>query len=791
MSKASATNSSVRLKRDHQNSLAEESTVSSLPIKKQKQQHNTTVADKEARNRYSNGSSSSTFMPTNSTKKLVIKNLKSAPLVPPPDYFDKIWPLLKQALEAILNGTTSPTNEEQLYRHINHLCTTSSNDANPSSNLLYENLRKILDEHIQTLVPLLLSEPNDSLDYLRTLNTVWNDHMSLIRQLFIVLDRTYVLHAAVPSIWELSQDLFRRHIMQNMKISNRCINGLLKLIEQERRSETVDRSLIKSLIRMLIDLHLYRKDFEPVFLRTTEQLYHNEGRQLIQTLELSQYLTHVERRLREEQTRITHYIDQSTKVQLVHLVETNLITLHIKGMLSKGFDTLIDENRYGSITLMYELILRVGQTGILELREAFGNYIKKHGRALVVDSEKDEKMVDELLEFKEKLDQFLLECFHNNEKFSNTLKDSFEHFLNQRSNKPAELIAKAVDARLRTGNKEASEEELEKILDKLLVLFRFIHGKDVFEAFYKKDLAKRLLVGKSASVDAEKSMLLKLKHECGNVFTSKLEGMFKDMELSKDIMSAFEQHMHGRETPGNINMYVSILTMGFWPTYQPVTAILPPELCRLQEIFAKFYLSKHTGRKLHWQYSLDHCLLKGWLKDKMPKEFQVSLFQALVLLLFNQHLELNYNDIKEQTKLQEAELHRTLQSLACGKIRLLNKKPLTKEINSNDQFTLNTSFEHKLIRIKINQVQLKETQEENSSTTQRVVQDRHYQIDAAVVRIMKTRKTLPHAQLMSEVFAQLKFPISTSTVKTRIESLLEREYMKRSADNANVYEYIA
>ena len=69
----------------------------------------------------------------------------------------------------------------------------------------------------------------------------------------------------------------------------------------------------------------------------------------------------------------------------------------------------------------------------------------------------------------------------------------------------------------------------------------FFIGKDVFEAFYKKDLAKRLLVGKSASVDAEKSMLSKLKQECGGVFTLKLEGMFKDMELSKDIMAAFDQ----------------------------------------------------------------------------------------------------------------------------------------------------------------------------------------------------------------------------------------------------------
>lgn len=95
--------------------------------------------------------------------------------------------------------------------------------------------------------------------------------------------------------------------------------------------------------------------------------------------------------------------------------------------------------------------------------------------------------------------------------------------------------------KLRAGNKEATEEELERLLDKIMVLFRFIHGKDVFEAFYKKDLAKRLLVGKSASVDAEKSMLSKLKQECGGGFTCKLEGMFKDMELSKDINITYKQ----------------------------------------------------------------------------------------------------------------------------------------------------------------------------------------------------------------------------------------------------------
>ena len=67
-----------------------------------------------------------------------------------------------------------------------------------------------------------------------------------------------------------------------------------------------------------------------------------------------------------------------------------------------------------------------------------------------------------------------------------------------------------------------------------------LQGKDVFEAFYKKDLAKRLLLGRSASTDAEKNMITKLKTECGSQFTNKLEGMFKDVDLSRDIMMSFK-----------------------------------------------------------------------------------------------------------------------------------------------------------------------------------------------------------------------------------------------------------
>ena len=58
---------------------------------------------------------------------------------------------------------------------------------------------------------------------------------------------------------------------------------------------------------------------------------------------------------------------------------------------------------------------------------------------------------------------------------------------------------------------------------------------------------------------------------------------------------------------------------------------------------------------------------------------------------------------------EDKELRRTLQSLACGKIRVLKKEPKGKDIMDGDRFTFVDDFSHKLTRIKINQVMMKET----------------------------------------------------------------------------------
>jgi cullin-4 len=335
--------------------------------------------------------------------------------------------------------------------------------------------------------------------------------------------------------------------------------------------------------------------------------------------------------------------------------------------------------------------------------------------------------------------------------------------------------AKDRDAAEKQGQASTGDEdaELDRQLEQGLELFRFIEGKDVFEAFYKKDLARRLLMARSASQDAERNMLAKLKVECGFSFTHNLEQMFKDQELAHDEMVAYKESL-SNASKATLDLQVNVLSAAAWPTYPDVKVNLPAEVARHIEKYDRFYKHKHTGRRLTWKHALAHSIVRAQFK-KSSKELLVSAFQAIVLVLFNDvetDGHLSYTDIASATSLVDAELQRTLQSLACAKFRILTKHPKGREVNPTDTFTVNMNFTDPKYRIKINQIQLKETKEENKETHERVYQDRQYETQAAIVRIMKSRKAMAHSQLVAEVIEQTRKrgSVEMGEIKKNIES---------------------
>jgi cullin-4 len=579
------------------------------------------------------------------------------------------------------------------------------------------------------------------------------------------------------------------------------------LVQYDRagQEELFDATLLRDSILMLHIFGVYGKSYEPAFLKQSADYFSTFAQERSNSA-LKNYIFAVHNLLAREALRAdTYNFDSTTKRSLLDSAHLFLIEKKSATLLDpKGLATLIQDNALDSMKALYGLLSlsRIQQ----KLKEPFETYIKKAGASIVRDKEKADEMVIRLLELKKSLDKIIRDAFDKDETFSYSLREAFGNFINDKKNtlaygtsnsKVGEMIAKYIDSLLRGGlkavprslasdakDRDAAEKqghastgdedaELDRQLEQGLELFRFIEGKDVFEAFYKKDLARRLLMARSASQDAERNMLAKLKIECGFAFTHNLEQMFKDQEIARDEMVAYKQSL-SNTSKTTMDLQVSVLSAAAWPTYPDVTVKLPSEVAKHLEKYDRHYKNKHTGRRLTWKHALAHSVVKAHFK-KGWKELLVSAFQAIVLVLFNDIEEdgnLSYKDIQESTGLVDAELERTLQSLACAKFRVLTKHPRGRDVNHDDTFTVNMGFMEPKYRIKINQIQLKETKEENQETHERVHQDRQYETQAAIVRIMKSRKSMTHANLIAEVIEQTKKrgAIELSEIKQNIDS---------------------
>ncbi|CAK7564742.1 MAG: Serine/threonine-protein kinase tel1 [Sporothrix epigloea] len=624
-------------------------------------------------------------------------------------------------------------------------------------------------------------------------------------------------------------------------IGQKLLAAMCELVDQDRRNDTAfDASLLRNTVSMLHIFNVYGMYFEPLFLRSSEAFAHDfvqECATANSSMGLRPYISACETLITRESVRCNAFnLDSSTKIQLLHMLERVLIVERSTKLLeAASLAALIEANDVAAVKTLYSLL----QLPRLHkrLRSPWEKYIEDTGLAIVTDTARGDEMVVRLLLLRRTLEVMVRDAFGRDDFFTHGMRDAFKRFINDGSvgkawgsstgaSKVGEMIAKHLDLLLRGGLKtlpptllsdskdildadrsgQAStgdeDAELDRQLDQGLELFRFIEGKDVFEAFYKKDLARRLLMGRSASQDTERNMLSKLKTECGSSLTHNLEQMFRDQELSRDEMAAYRQWLQGRggdhssssSSNNAVDLQVSVLSAAAWPSYPDTALNLPPAVLAQVNLFDKYYKTKHTGRRLTWTHTLGHCLVKARF-NRGVKELMVSSFQAAVLLLFNQVEDdteskgvLSYAQIGQATALAGADLDRTLQSLACGKVRVLTKHPKGRDVGVNDTFTVNKAFTDPKFRIKINQIQLKETKEENAATYERVSADRQFETQAAIVRIMKSRKSLAHAQLVAEVISQTKSrgALDPVDIKQNIEKLIEKDYLERE-DGKYVY----
>ena len=689
---------------------------------------------------------------------------------------------------------------------------------------LYNGLRECLSAHLESVAQGISECSNEF--FLKTIEQRWKDYtksVQAIRDILMYMDRTYVQQHHKTPVHDLAMNLWRDIVIRHPVILPRLLGKILDDVHKERTGEAIERELIKSITRMFVDLGsaVYEHDFEIRFLQSTASFYRDESRKFLATSDCPEYLKKAEGRLNEEVARCVAYLDPSSSIKITSVVDREMIREHMKALVNmdSGFVAMMrDEVKYDDLSRMYSLFKR-GSEGIMYLRDVMGKFISDCGRELVTEHERPSlsaagagpeaaaaasgsaspvEFVQKLLDLKDKFESIIVRSFNNDKRFVHAQSQAFESFVNMNP-RSSEYLSLYVDDKLRKGLKGLAEEDIDTLLDKIMALFRFLQEKDVFEKYYKQHLAKRLLSGSSFSDDAERSLIVKLKTECGYHFTSKLESMFTDMKTSADTMVTFKAQAaeQEREQEG-VDISVLVLTTGAWPMQSNAErCILPREVEQSCSRFKEFYLSTHTGRRLTWQLSMGSALLKARFggAGSEEKQLSVSTYQMCILHLFNSKDTMTYHEIQEATDIPAQELKRNLQSLACvrGK-NVLRKEPMSRDISEDDIFHFNDRFTSKFTRVKIGTVAgQKETEPEKQETRERVEADRKPQIEAAIVRIMKSRRALDHNNLITEVTQQLRhrFLPNPSVIKKRVESLIEREFIERDQSNRKLYRYLA
>jgi len=628
-------------------------------------------------------------------------------------------------------------------------------------------------------------------------------------------------------------------------LHDQVTSAILRLIERERNGETIDTALVSSVINCYIELgfdehrdythgtptvpndatpgrlSVYKDKFEREFLIATEEYYTREAANFLAENSGTEYIKKAEVRLSEESTRVKMYLHESTSEPLAKKCEDIWIKKHMDVFHTEFLNILqadkcgeeFLESRRQDLGRLFQLASRIPD-GVTSLREVLENHITEQGRH-AIEGIKDTAATDPklyvttILNVHKKYTRLIQEAFASEPGFVATLDKACVKVINKNavtemgdntSTKSPELLAKYCDMLLKKSSKNPEEVELEEALTQVMIVFKYIEDKDVFQKFYSRFLAKRLVGHLSASDDAEASMISKLKSACGFEYTSKLQRMFQDVGLSRDLNDNFRRHLESSNTSCDIDFSVQVLSSGSWPFQPSAPFTLPMELERAVTKFTNFYGKQHTGKKLHWLWQNS----KGELAFRPGKggvyTLQASTFQMAVLLQFNSTDSFTVGQLQENTQLDKSILQQVLQILL--KVRLLDSDAVKvddiddeetrKKLSESLTVRINKEYKNKKFRVNINVPMKGEVRAEADKTHRDVEEDRKMVIQAAIVRIMKARKKLKHQQLLAEVFDQLKarFKPAVPVIKKCIDMLIEKEYLERASE-PGTYNYLA
>ncbi|KAM9918695.1 hypothetical protein OXX59_008476 [Metschnikowia pulcherrima] len=336
-------------------------------------------------------------------------------------------------------------------------------------------------------------------------------------------------------------------------------------------------------------------------------------------------------------------------------------------------------------------------------------------------------------------------------------------------------LSRFCDTAMKQTNK--SNEIISDLKDKMLIIFKLISDKLAFISVYERDLSKRILMSKNFDSTAEEQIVDAIESVLGETEVNiRLRVMLRDYVESKASYSHVKLP-NAQET----DFSALVLEKKIWPDVPGFSedVCLPQALKSILKDFEVLFGSNEKRKVLDWKSFMLHQITFTAHFAAGPKELEVNLSQAVVLMLFEESDVMSITQILESTKMGERLLRRVLGTLSTSRYPILQM--------SGDLVSFNDSFTDKSSKIKLVMGKEKDTSPADEPKAA-VERGRSSECRSTLVRIMKSEGTLIYTELLGKAIEALtpRGVPNVQDLKTEIEYLISMDYLARDADGKNL-----
>ncbi|CAO3608025.1 unnamed protein product [Cunninghamella blakesleeana] len=709
--------------------------------------------------------------------------------------------IIDMFFECIYNEKFQDLNFERIGHQCRQICQSGD------SAQIYYKIQGLLKTVVQNICPILQEYKANSSDYLKHMLTTWESYsekLNMVNELFNQFNHSYVIHSTkYSSLKQMGKQLYIEALLTNKIITQKTISSTVHILSSLRYRHKIDIELVHSILKLLYkDLCIYTELFEEQLLESIKDHYHEEAESKIDNLPVEYYLSYcIDLILWEihcEKEILHHYIPlrlSSTEVAVKELLINHLALILLE------FDVLIDN--FHLLKVLYNFIYQYNAMGELQL--ALGDYIKATlAERLSNINTDDENFVKTCLQFRFDMYKVFTVCFKLDVTLGIVFKENFITAINNFTSS-GKLLAAYFERALVSDENAQFNDYVKKGLD----LFVYLQAKDVFKSYFRVILAKNLLMNSSSRIINNGRILIeKLKENCGNEYVDDLSKMIEDTRLSKKLSIAFEEDLSRAGIQSDCQLFVNILTSGYWPFNGTETSIyFSNQFSGLRNQYTKFYQHRYPHRKLTWVNSLGTCDMEANFPACSIK-LKTSLYQATILLLFNfKNLPFwTCAQIFNAINIDKTTVKQELLALSTGRSPVLvrrtpNNKFITAKggkfppIDDSDRFSFNNQFTLQKARISSTSVlstvhtptELIPTDMQN--VERNVLFERKDKIQALILRILKKHRRLNKEQLVNlmKFEKNIHIPIQNDLIINQLDDLVKCGYIKR--DNGDYLLY--